>query len=124
MTLQELYAQINGDYNHATRVLRVDKLIDKHIRKLPKNGVVDELLQAGQKKDPGKMFETAHAMKGLCANLGLLRLSDLASDIAEEYRPGNSRTLSDDVVDGKLQEIASLYAKTVDGINQYEQTCG
>lgn len=124
MTLQELYAQINGDYDHATRVLRVDKLIDKHIRKLPKNGVVDELLQAGQEKDPGKMFETAHAMKGLCANLGLLRLSDLASDIAEEYRPGNSRTLSDDEVDGKLQEIASLYAKTVDGINQYGQTCG
>ena len=124
MTLQELYAQIGGDYDHATRVLRVDKLIDKHIRKLPKNGVVDDLLQAGQEKDPGKMFETAHAMKGLCANLGLLRLSDLASDIAEEYRPGNSRTLSDDEVDGKLQEIASLYAKTVDGISQYEQTCG
>ena len=123
MTLQELYAQIGGDYDHATRVLRVDKLIDKHIRKLPKNGVVDDLLQAGQEKDPGKMFETAHAMKGLCANLGLLRLSDLASDIAEEYRPGNSRTLSDDEVDGKLQEIASLYAKTVDGISQYEQTC-
>ena len=123
MTLQELYAQIGGDYDHATRVLRVDKLIDKHIRKLPKNGVVDDLLQAGQEKDPGKMFETAHAMKGLCANLGLLRLSDLASDIAEEYRPGNSRTLSDDEVDGKLQEIASLYAKTVDGISLYEQTC-
>ena len=124
MTLQELYAQINGDYDHAIRVLRVDKLIDKHIRKLPKNGVVDELLQAGQEKDPGKMFETAHAMKGLCANLGLLKLSDLASDIAEEYRPGNSRTLSDEEVDAKLQEIASLYAKTVEAIHQYEEACG
>ena len=63
-------------------------------------------------------------MKGLCANLGLLRLSDLASDIAEEYRPGNSRTLSDEEVDVKLQEVASLYAKTVDAIHQYEEACG
>ena len=120
MTLQELYAQIGGDYDHATRVLRVDKLIDKHIRKLPKNGVVDDLLQAGQEKDPGKMFETAHAMKGLCANLGLLRLSDLASDIAEEYRPGNSRTMSDEEVAAKIDRVAELGAKVKDGIRQYE----
>ena len=124
MTLQELYAQIDGDYDHATRVLRVDKLIAKHIRKLPQNGVVDALLEAGRENDPGKMFETAHAMKGLCANLGLLRLSDLASDIAEEYRPGNSRTLTDEEVDVKLQEIADLYTRTVDAIHQYEEACG
>ena len=38
MTLQELYDTIGGDYEQAVRVLRMDKLIDKHIRKLPKNG--------------------------------------------------------------------------------------
>ena len=91
MTLQELYQSIGGDYEQALRVLRMDKLIDKHIRKLTKNGVVDNLLAAGDTMDPTQLFETAHAVKGVCANLGLKTLSDMASEIAEEYRPGNVR---------------------------------
>ena len=121
MTLQELYANIDGDYEQATRVLRMDKLIDKHIRKLTKNGVVDSLLEAGEGMDPTQMFETAHAVKGVCANLGLTNLSGAASEIAEEYRPGNSRKMSDEEVKAKLQEIRETYEKTSEGIRQYEE---
>ena len=32
MTIQELYGKIGGDYEQALRVLRMDKLLDKHIR--------------------------------------------------------------------------------------------
>ena len=119
MTLQELYSEIGGNYEQATRVLRVEKLIDKHIRKLTKNGVVDNLLNAGESLDPTQMFETAHAMKGVCANLGLARLADAASEIAEEYRPGTPRELSDSDVKQRLEVIRELYAKTKDGINKY-----
>ena len=42
MTLQELYQMIDGDYDQALRVLRMDKLLDKHIRKLTKNGVITQ----------------------------------------------------------------------------------
>ena len=121
MTLEELYEAIGGDYDRAISVLRVEKLVDKHIRKLPKNGVVDGLLAAGQDMDPQQLFETAHAAKGVCANLGLVALSEAASDIAEEYRPGNARTLSDEEVAAKLAEIDGLYARTVEGIRQYEE---
>ena len=31
MTVQELYQSIDGDYDKAISVLRMDKLIDKHI---------------------------------------------------------------------------------------------
>ena len=48
MTLQELYQNIDGDYDQALRVLRMDKLLDKHIRKLTKNGVITQLLAAGE----------------------------------------------------------------------------
>ena len=71
MTLQELYQNIGGDYEQALRVLRMDKLLDKHIRKFTKNGVVETLLAAGETMDPTQLFETAHAVKGVCANLGL-----------------------------------------------------
>ncbi|MBR3244014.1 MAG: Hpt domain-containing protein [Parasporobacterium sp.] len=121
MTLQELYNNIGGDYEQATKVLRMDKLIDKHIRKLTANGVVDALIQAGEGMDPTQLFETAHAVKGVCANLGLCSLSDAASEISEEYRPGNERKMSDEEVKAKLAEIEALYKKTAEGIRQYEE---
>ena len=121
MTLQELYTMIGGDYDQAMRVLRMEKLLDKHIRKLTKNGVVEKLIEAGQGMDPTALFESAHAMKGVCANLGLVSLSQAASEIAEEYRPGNSRTLSDGEVKDRLARIAAMYEQTADGIRRYEE---
>ena len=120
MTLQELYQNIDGNYDQAIRDLRMEKLMDKHIRKLTKNGVVDKLIEAGKEKDPVQLFECAHAVKGVCSNLGLTRLADAASEIAEEYRAGNSRKLSDEEINEKLQEIESVYKKTVEAIHQYE----
>ena len=96
MTLQELYKEINGDYDQALRVMRVEKLVDKHIRKLTKNGVVESLLKAGETMDPVALFETSHAVKGVCANLGLVALSEAASEISAPAdcapRSGSSRT--------------------------------
>ncbi len=121
MTLKELYEIIGGDYDQALRVLRVEKLMDKHIRKLTKGSVVEQLIAAGEAMDPAQMFDAAHASKGMCGNLGLKKLSDLASDIAEEFRPGNPRTMTDGQVREKLDEIAALYRRAVDGVRQYEQ---
>ena len=122
MTLQELYQLIDGDYEQAVRVLRMDKLIDKHIRKFTKNGVVEGMLEAGNSMDPTELFEKAHAMKGVCGNLGLVTLSQMASEITEEYRPGNPRKLSDTQVQEILEKIEELYQKTADGIMKYEES--
>jgi HPt (histidine-containing phosphotransfer) domain-containing protein len=119
MTLQELYESIGGDYEQALRVLRVEKLIDKHIRKLTGNGVVDNLLAAGETMDPTQLFEAAHATKGVCANLGLTRIAGLASEVAEEFRPGTPRTMSDDEVKDRLRAIDGLYETTKEGIARY-----
>ena len=96
-------------------------MIDKHIRKLTKKGVVDNLIDAGSRMDPTELFETAHAMKGVCANLGLVNLSAMASEIAEEYRPGNPRKLSDGDVSELIGKIEETYRKTAEGIKKYEE---
>ena len=121
MTLQELYRQIGGDYDQALRVLRVEKLVDKHIRKLTKNGLIEALVNAGETMDPTQLFETSHAVKGNCANLGLTSLSEAASEISEEFRPGNPRHFSDEEVRGKLRRIDGMYRQAADGIGRYEQ---
>lgn len=84
MTLQELYYEIGGDYEQAMRVLHMDKLIDKHIRKLRTNSVVEGLIAAGERMDSSEIFEAAHAMKGVCANLGLV---GMVSEISAADKP-------------------------------------
>ena len=120
MTLKELYETIGGDYEQALRVLRMDKLVDKHIRKYVKNGVVEKLIDAGNRMDPNEMFECAHAVKGISGNLGLRELSEMASEIAEEFRAGNVRRMSDEQVAKKLSDIDARFRTTADGIRAYE----
>ena len=121
MTLQELYQNIGGSYEQATSVLLMDKLIDKHIRKFPNSGVGESLIAAGREMDPARIFETAHSMKGVCANLGLTGLAEAASELAEEYRPGNARKLSDAEVKEKLARLEELYNTAVEGIRRYAE---
>ena len=122
MTLNELYGIIDGDYEQALKVLRIDKLIDKHIRRFPTSGVADALVSAAVDMDHVRLFETAHALKGVCANLGLIKMYELASAIAEEYRPGNARRLSDEQVKETIGKIGELYKKTTEGVRLYEQS--
>lgn len=121
MTLQELYKNIGGDFEQAARVLRVEKLIDKHIIKFAENPIFDRLFAAEETMDATELFESTHAIKGVCGNLGLKELAALASDVTEEFRPGNARKLSDEEVKAKLAQIKELYNKTVEGIKAYEE---
>ncbi|MBR3251379.1 MAG: Hpt domain-containing protein [Erysipelotrichaceae bacterium] len=120
MTLKELYEKIDGNYEQAVNVLRVEKLIDKHVRRICESEVVTKLINAKEELDPTALFESGHAMKGVCANLGLSRLSELASMIAEEYRPGNERKMSDEEVREIIGKIEELYSKTCEAIKEYQ----
>lgn len=120
MTLQELYENMGGDYAQAMRVLHVEKLVDKHIRKFPKNGVVDAVLSAGKSMDPTALFETTHALKGVSANLGLTGICEIASEITEDFRPGTTRKFTDAEITEKLSKLEDLYRKTSESIKQYE----
>jgi HPt (histidine-containing phosphotransfer) domain-containing protein len=122
MTPRELYALIEGDYDKAMQVLSIEKLLDKHIRKLPENSIFSDLENAGKTMDETALFESTHAIKGVCSNLGLVKLSEMASVICEEFRPGNERKLSDDEVKKTLEGIFELYNKTAAAIKEYEQT--
>lgn len=121
MTLKQLYETIDGDYDSALRVMRIDKLIDKHIRKLPQNPIFADFAEAGKALDGARIFESAHAIKGVCSNLGLIKLAALSSDVCEEFRPGSVRKLTDGEVLEKVGEIGALYEKAASGIEKYER---
>ena len=119
MTLVELYAAMGGDYEQAVKVLRIEKLIDKHIRKFPDNDIFNGLVEAFKTMDETRLFESSHAIKGVCANLGLTNIASIASDICEEFRPGKSRTRSDDEIRSMVDEVMRLRNLAVECIHAY-----
>ncbi len=120
MTIQQLYEKIGGNYEQAVRVMKKDKLIDKYVRKLKDSDAGEQLAQAGEAMDAAKLFDSAHALKGVCANLGLDALANAADEITEEFRSGNSRKLSDDAVREKVEALLTRLRNTVKGIEEYE----
>lgn len=120
MTLKELYALMGGNYDQAVKVMRSDRLIDRYVRRLGSSGVYEQLTEAAAANDATGLYESSHAMKGVCANLGLDSLASLASDICEEFRPGNPSKMSDAEVEQKVQELGALYQNVMSAINQYE----
>ncbi len=121
MTIRELYDKIGGNYDQAVRVMKSERLIDKYVRKLKDSRVDVMLAEAGQTMDAVKLFESAHAMKGVCSNLGLDELAKAADEITEEFRAGNPRKLSDDAVRERLAAIAERFRVTSEGIREYEE---
>ena len=121
MTVQELYDSIGGSYESAKRILMNDAMIARFIRMLPNDGACARMIAAGETMDAAGLFESAHAMKGVCANLGLDALSRAAGEITEEFRPGNPRRLSDEEVRLRLAEIGSRYEETVEAVRRFAE---
>lgn len=120
MTVQELYEKIGGNYEHALQIMRMDRMISKYLLKLTGSGVYEDCRAAFESMDATKIFESTHAMKGVCANLGLDDLASMVSEITEEFRPGAERSLSDDEIKAKMQAVLEKYEMTAEGIREYE----
>lgn len=121
MTIEELYAMMGGNYEHAKQILKMDKLIDRYVRKLKNSGVDEKLAAAVETMDAEKLFESAHAMKGVCANLGLDSLAEKAEIITEEFRPGSVRSKSDEEIQTVIQQTLEQYRTSISCIEKYEQ---
>ena len=119
MTVQELYEAVGGSYESAKRVLPSDALIGKFILKFLNDASFGKLEAAWAARDAAGMFEGAHALKGVCANLGLNALSAAASELAEEFRPGSARALEDAEVERRMDALREAYARTLDGIRAF-----
>ncbi len=119
MTVQELYERIGGNYESAKRILPMDKLIAKFIVKFLDDGSAPALFAAWDARDAAKTFEGAHALKGVCGNLGLDALSAQASAICEELRPGAARTMDDAALAARVDALRADYKRAAEGIRAF-----
>ena len=119
MTIPELYDSIGASYESAKRILPMDKLIGKFVLKFLDDKSCEKLLAGYAAGNGTEIFEGAHALKGVCANLGMDALSARASEIAEQFRPGHDRTMSDAELAAAIEDVRALYESSVAGIRAY-----
>lgn len=121
MTTKELYEYVGGNYEAALKILRMERMIDRFIQRLTSSQVCEALLAAGETLEPTKMFDTAHAVKGVCANLGLDNLGGIAHELCEEFRPGHTRCLTDDEVKARLEQFGAMYERVKEGLRLFAE---
>ena len=119
MTVEELYAQIGGNYDEAKGRLRSDALIGKFVVKFLDDQSCANLVSAWESGDEAASFEAAHMAKGVCANLSLTGLADVASAITEALRPGNEALRAATDVNALVAELSRDHAAVTAAISAF-----
>ena len=119
MTVQELYANIEGDYNEAIGRLRSDRFVGRFVVKFLDDTSCVELIDAWAAGDEQAAFKAAHTAKGVCANLSLSKLADLASSITEALRPGNEALRDQTDVDALVAQFKDSYENAATWIKRF-----
>ena len=118
MTIQEFYTAVDGDYNAAKKVMMMDQMILRCLPMLAQDSACAKLRDAWEKRDRVGVFEALHAMKGVCANLGLTSLSGKAAKALEPLRPGSTLTISDEELSEQISEIQEQFDMTIARIRE------
>ncbi|MBR2529081.1 MAG: Hpt domain-containing protein [Blautia sp.] len=121
MTVQELYDSIGGDFQAAKKILQMDKIIERFIKKLLEDPSYSSLMDAWKNQNYKELFISAHSLKGVCFNLGLPKLAGEASELSEEFRPGTPRKLTDEEVAAKINALSDLYLDTRSKIEAFSK---
>ncbi len=121
MTVQELYNAIGGNYKEAEERLMSEKFISKYIVKYLDDKSFDNLIsQWNGERNEELLFRAAHTLKGVCLNLALSNLSQIAEPITENFRP-TGPTKADNI-DELFDKLIAEQKKTVDLITEYKNS--
>ncbi len=82
-------------------------LYARFLKKFPDDQSMTQLQTAIEQKDSQALERSAHTLKGVCANLGLSRLADLASAVVSAVRNGDADSLYADT--GLLNDCRKEY---------------
>lgn len=114
MRIQECYNLMEADYNDVIDRLRKETLIARFIVKFPEDPSFDELISSMDKRDITTAFRAAHTLKGVCQNLGLVKLFAPVNEATEALRVNDYESAQT-----VMPQIIDEYNKTLDIINQY-----
>lgn len=88
MDVKEFYLVTSGDYEGTMSRLMTEERIMKYLRKFKDSTEYADMVKAIEAKDWELGFRGSHSLKGMCANLGLSKLQNSASELCETMRHG------------------------------------
>jgi len=113
MTVAEFYEKIGGNYQEALSRLMSDDFAKKILSGFPKDESYAKLCEAVEAGDVEAAFMQAHTLKGLCANLALGNLTEIASEVTELFRDGDMAAGA-----AKMPELESCYNDTLSSLTE------
>lgn len=113
MDLKECFDAFGGNYNDVMSRLLTEERVRKFLFMFLKDTSFNELEAAMERKDYDSAFRFAHTLKGVCANLGIEKLGETASEITEALRAKDNETACK-----LLVKVAESYCSTVDVLKQ------
>ena len=119
MTVEELYAEIGGDYQEAKGRLANDALIKRFVLKFADDTSCADTVSAWRAGDETKTFEASHMAKGVCANLAITSIAELASGITEALRPGNEALRAETDIDSLVDQLEVAHQKAIKAIGEF-----
>lgn len=116
MTLVDFYQSIGEDYEEVLERFGSDRLIEKYLLRFPTEPSYQQLMDAVGAGDWKAAFQAAHNLKGVASNVGCSLLSQAASDLTEQLRPGGC------VAEPSLvQEVTKYYDYFIKKISLYKE---
>lgn len=121
MTVQELYEKMGGSYEDAKRVMMADPIIGRMVMMFKADPNYQKLMDAYAQKDEKAMFDAAHALKGVCGNLGMTELFQSVEIVTNIVRPANAAHRAEADLDSEMEKLTAAYEKVMAALGEFEQ---
>ncbi len=115
MTIQELYAELGGNYDDIMRRMRSERIARKFLLRFLEDKTYETLEQSLKNGQQDEAFRAAHTLKGLSLNMGFTKLIDSSQRLTEAVRTELTKEAAP-----LFQEVASDYARTVEAIQRLD----
>lgn len=84
MKLEELYIDVNGNYEEVvSRFGGSEAMVNKFVHRFLDDHSIDDC----NSEDLETAFRGSHTMKGICLNLGFQSLFEISNELTEKLRP-------------------------------------
>lgn len=115
MTLKECYLELGGDYEDVLSRLSSEKVVRLLMHKFLEDESFASLTAAMEAKRPAEAFRAVHTLKGVCQNLGFVRLYESSRALTELLRAGSTTGTA-----LSMRRVTSDYQRVTEAINKYE----
>lgn len=111
-TIEQAYEQVGGNYQDVLKRLMNEALVRRFMGKFLDDTSFASLKEGLQEKDVDKAFMAAHTLKGVCLNLGFLKLFEPTNEITEVLRVGSLEGTEE-----LFAQVEAEYNNVVDALN-------